>query len=151
MQAACWGSNADCFWVGELLLLASCVWIPHGVLFYTISICCGDFVGLIQKKIKVYGNGKKKDLLWNIEYRTQRQHPNPKMIRVWPSACSLHTFPHYAYLKKNQTGPTPKWTYCVCVYSESWFYHHCCCCMIVTEPGRRRTLLGQQHIAARSA
>ena len=99
MQAACWGSNADCFWVGELLL-ASCMWIPHGVLFYTISISCGDFVGLIQKKIIVYGNCEKKDLLWNIAYRTQQQHPNPKTIKVWPSACSLHTFLHYAYLKK---------------------------------------------------
>ena len=99
MQAACWGSNADCFWVGELLL-ASCMWIPHGVLFYTISICCVETLGLIQKKIKVYGNCKKRTSCGILHTERKQQHPNPKTFKVWPSACSLHTFPHYAYLKK---------------------------------------------------
>ena len=84
-----WGAAA-CF------LYVNSTWGPF---LYSFHPLCGDF-GPHTKKIKVYGNCKKRTSCGILNTERKQQHPNPKTFKVWPSACSLHTFPHYAYLKK---------------------------------------------------
>ena len=84
-----WGAAA-CF------LYVNSTWGPF---LYNFHLLCGDF-GPHTKKIKVYGNCKKRTSCGILHTERKQQHPNPKTFKVWPSACSLHTFPHYAYLKK---------------------------------------------------
>ena len=76
MQAACWGSNFDRFWVRVLLLRSVCD-IPHDVLFFTISIYFDFFLYEAQSLHsgwKLYKKGPHVE----FTYRKQAAAPQPK-------------------------------------------------------------------------
>ena len=74
MQAACWGSNSDHFWVRVLLLHSVCD-IPHDVLFFTISIYLDFFcMRPHHSRWKLYKKGPHVE----FTYRKQAAAPQPK-------------------------------------------------------------------------